>query len=183
MLEVICGPMYSGKSEELMRRLRRAQIAGRSTVLIKPMIDNRYSDEDVVSHNGLKMPAIALDTDDLEGFYDVAGDYQVVGVDEIQFFGEWAQMAVNAIAEYKTIIVSGLDMTFRQEPFGIMPNLLATGDSILKLTAICHKCGSEQGVYTQRLVDGAPAPFDGPTVVVGGMESYEARCRECFEIE
>jgi thymidine kinase len=178
-LEVICGPMFSGKSEELMRRLRRADIAGYNVTLVKPAIDGRYGDRHVKSHSGMAMLATSVNT--AGGIPVHAFSYGVVGIDEGQFFDDddFVEI-VQESAKKRIVIISGLDMNFRCEPFGHMPTLLAVADRVDKLTAICHKCGGD-ATLTQRLVDGKPAPFQGPTVLVGGFESYEARCRNCFE--
>jgi len=176
-LEVVCGPMYSGKSEELMRRLRRAEIAGYKVALFKWAGDHRYKREKVVSHAGREM--IALPVDDL-GFLALHSlGYDVVGIDEGQFFPNLTAIA-EAMSKKQIVIISGLDMTYRGEPFGDMPTLLAIADRIDKLSAVCHSCGADASM-TQRLINGKPAPFSGPTVQVGGLESYEARCRKCFE--
>lgn len=176
-LEVVTGPMYSGKSEELMRRLRRAQIGGKTVVLFKPHLDKRYKHNQVVSHAGREMDAVLVSTASTLTV-DSLG-YDVVGIDEVQFIEDILE-PIKRMAERQTVIVSGLDMTFRREPFGEVPTLLAIADRIDKLTAVCHACGAD-ATLTQRLIDGKPAPFLGPTVQVGGLESYEARCRRCFE--
>lgn len=176
-LEVVCGPMYSGKSEELMRRLRRAQIAGKTVALFKPQIDSRYKKRSVVSHAGREMEA--LETSSAESLLVAALGYDVLGIDEVQFL-DGAVEPIRKMAERQIVIVAGLDMTYRREPFGDMPTLLAIADSIEKLTAVCHMCGAD-ATLTQRLINGKPASFSGPTVQVGGLDSYEARCRRCFE--
>lgn len=177
-LEVIVGPMYSGKSEELMRRLRRSTIAGKSVVLFKPQFDRRYKHNQVVSHAGMEMDAILL-TDVSQLRVDAFG-YDVVGIDEVQFFTDIWEPIMYMAGRGQTVVVSGLDQTFRREPFGEIPTLLSLADRIDKLSAVCHSCGAD-ATLTQRLIDGKPAPFDGPTVQVGGLESYEARCRKCFQ--
>jgi thymidine kinase len=182
-LEVITGPMFSGKTEELIRRLRRHQIAGRRTILMRPSFDTRYSDVESISHSGSRMTSFAVDPV-AEQLWANGQFFDVVGVDEIQFFAQpelRIEEAINWLIEGgKTVIVSGLDMTYRCEPFGVMPHLLAIANSVQKLTAVCQVCGEDAG-YTQRLVDGKPAPFAGETIVVGGLETYAARCRQCFE--
>lgn len=169
--------MYSGKSEELMRRLRRAEIAGYKVGLFKWAGDHRYKREKVVSHAGSEM--VAHPVDDLGVLVLSALGYDIVGIDEGQFFSGLAPIAM-AMAKKQTVIVSGLDMTYRGEPFGDMPILLAVADRIDKLSAVCHSCGAD-ATLTQRLIDAKPAPFSGPTVQVGGLDTYEARCRRCFE--
>lgn len=176
-LEVITGPMFSGKSEELMRRLRRAQIAGRTVALFKPKVDSRYKRTSVVSHAGREMEALEINSAE-RLLVDTLG-FDVVGIDEVQFL-EGIVKPIEKMVERQVVIVSGLDMTFRREPFGDLPVLLALADEVHKLTAVCHSCGAD-ATLTQRLIDGKPAPFSGPTVQVGGLESYEARCRRCFE--
>jgi len=182
-LTVITGPMYSGKSEELIRLLRRAAIGGKTTILLRPNIDDRYSKKDLVSHAGISHKAHSIKPTADEIW--VAGThFDVIGIDEVQFFEnqDWTiESTIDFLIDSgKEIIVSGLDMTYRKEPFGHMPNLLAMADRVFKLDAVCHRC---KGVatLTQRLVNGKPAPHSGPTIQIGGEESYEARCRECFE--
>lgn len=183
-LTVICGPMYSGKSEELIRLLRRAAIGNKTTVLLRPDIDHRYHKKDLVSHAGITHKAHPIEPV-AEQIFANGQFFDVVGVDEIQFFSMHEGNTVEEMITWlldmgKEIVVSGLDMTFRREPFGCIPNLMAMADKVLKLDAVCHKCGGTANL-TQRLVDGKPASFDGPTIKVGGTESYEARCRICFE--
>lgn len=176
-LEVITGPMFSGKSEELMRRLRRSQIAGYKVGLFKPDIDHRYKREKVVSHNGTEMHAVLVKSE--SDLHIQAFGYDVIGVDEVQFIENVVQ-TIRDLAKNNIVIVSGLDMTYRAEPFGEMPTLLAIAERVDKYTAVCHSCGAD-ATRTQRLLDGKPAPFSGPTVQVGGVESYEARCLKCFQ--
>lgn len=176
-LEVITGPMFSGKSEELMRRLRRAQIAGYNVGLFKPLIDSRYKKDKVVSHNGTEMKAHLVEGNDLP--VNTIG-FDFVGIDEVQFLDNVVESVQHMTHRGQIVIVSGLDMTYRAEPFGTMPILLAIAERVDKLTAVCHSCGAD-ATRTQRLVDGKPASFAGPTVQVGGIESYEARCVRCFE--
>ena len=184
-LTVICGPMYSGKSEELIRLLRRAAIGGKTTILLRPNIDHRYNKKDLVSHAGSTHKAHAIEPV-AEQIWANGQLFDVVGIDEIQFFGTHEDNTVEEMVNWlvdhgKEVIVSGLDMTYRREPFGCIPNLMAMADRVLKLDAVCHKCGGV-ATQTQRLVDDKPAPFSGPTIQVGGTDSYEARCRRCFEI-
>lgn len=178
-LEVICGPMFSGKSEEMIRRLRRAKIAGKNVIAYHPSIDNRYSVNEIVSHSGSKIDSISAKTPvDIMINYR---DYDVIGIDEAQFFSD---LLIEVIQEFihngKIVIVAGLDMTYRQEPFGEMPTLMTMADTVLKLSAVCAICG-EDAMMTQRLINGDPAPFSGDTIQVGGLDTYEARCRNCFE--
>jgi len=180
-LEVICGPMYAGKSEELIRRLRRVEIAGQKSVVFKPIIDNRYSATEIASHNGTKREAYAVR--DSYSIWEVLvdSDFDVIAIDEIQFFDDDITGLVYALLKSgKRVIVSGLDMDFRQDPFSVMPDLLAIAKEVLKLTAVCQVCGQD-AMYTQRLLNGEPAPFDGETVIVGAQEQYEARCGDCYK--
>jgi thymidine kinase len=182
-LEVITGPMYAGKSEELMRRLRRAEIAHQKTVVFKPTIDNRYGAGVVSSHIGNQWSAYSVK--DAYQAWDILQEgnenYDVIAIDEIQFFDDDITGVVFGLLEQgKRVIVSGLDMDFRKDPFSVMPDLLAIAKFIVKLRAVCQTCG-EDAMYTQRLVDGNPAPLDGETVIVGGTEQYEARCENCWE--
>lgn len=178
-LEVICGPMFSGKSEEMIRRLRRAEIAGQRVVIFKPRIDDRYDASDVVSHAGVRMRAVAVD-----GVAELVGraaGHDVVGIDEVQFFDAGIVEASLGLADRGVrVVVSGLDQDFRRLPFGVMPDLLAHAEFVDKLQAVCHRCGGT-ATTTQRLVEGRPAAYSGETVVVGAAEQYEARCRDCHE--
>jgi thymidine kinase len=178
-LELICGPMFSGKSEELMRRLRRVGYARKSAILIKPAIDDRYSVNEVVSHEGQRMAARVVRKP--EAILELAAGCDVVGVDEGQFLDDSLIGVCEELIERGVrVVIAGLELDYRQEPFGPMPRLLAMADEVAKLKAVCHRCG-EAAMYTQRLVDGKPAPFSGETVVIGGLDSYQARCRACFQ--
>ena len=178
-LEVISGPMFSGKSEELMRRLRRVGYARKSAILFKPAVDDRYSLDEVVSHDGQRMAARVVA--DSSRMPSLAAGYDVVGIDEAQFLDAGLVDACDSMtARGQRVVVAGLDLDYRRLPFGTMPLLLALADETAKLKAVCHACGEPAG-YTQRLVDGAPAPFSGETVLIGGTDSYEARCRACYE--
>jgi len=177
-LEVICGPMYCGKTEELLRRLRRANIAGKRVVAIKPSTDTRS--EEIQSRSGAKAKGLLLD--DVTLLERMTFDFDIVGIDEAQFFPakELVEQIDLAIQNGQTVVIAGLDLNYRQEPFGAMPTLLCLADSVTKLSAICHSCG-EDAMFTQRLIDGEPAPFNGPEVIVGSEDFYEARCRKCFQ--
>jgi len=179
-LEVVCGPMFSGKSEELIRRLRRAEIAGQRVLIVKPKIDSRYDIGHVVSHAGAKMRAVAVSSPaDIPGLVE---GYDVIGVDEVQFFAPEIVLILDGLVEKGLrVLVSGLDQDFRGFPFGPMPELLCRAELVDKLQAVCHRCGGP-ATMTQRLVDGFPAPADGATIVVGALEQYEARCRSCHEL-
>jgi len=185
-LVVICGSMFSGKSEELMFRLRRAGYAKKKVLTIKHQIDTRKSFACIVSHNGEKREANSIGncSDGMHALIEMVDDtIDVIGIDEIQFFPPAVipifQQFVN---EGKQVIVAGLDMNFRGEPFGIVPTLMAIADEVIKLRAICISCGNEANL-SQRLINGVPARYDDPTILVGGEESYEARCRHCFTCE
>jgi thymidine kinase len=180
VIEVICGPMFSGKTEELIRRLTRAKIAKKDVRAFKPLIDTRGDKTEISSLAGSSFPCIA--TDDLWNTATLTPWPEVIGIDEVQFFDRQIIEDIRLLAYHwrKHIIVSGLDMTYRCEPFGVVPDLLAIADNITKLSAVCHECGKD-AIYTQRLIDGKPAPTDGPTVQVGSLDTYEARCGDCFQ--
>ena len=178
-LEVVCGPMFSGKSEELIRRLRRAEIAGQKALIVKPAVDDRYDVGHVVSHAGAKMRAVT--TRSGAEVACLSAGYDAVGIDEVQFFDDGIVEAITAIvARGARVVAAGLAQDFRGEPFGSMPTLLCVAEFVDKLEAVCHRCGGP-ATMTQRLVDGDPAPFSGETVVIGALDSYEARCRACYE--
>lgn len=178
-IEVICGCMFSGKSEELMRRLRRAEIAKQKVMVFKPDIDNRYGLANVSSHDGRKYEAIPIKhpADMLEHLSN--GDQiTVVGVDEAQFFDDSIVAVSRKLAdEGVRVIVAGLDLDFRAEPFGPMPALLAEAEQVDKLHAICVISG-EPATRTQRLINGEPARYDDPIIMIGAQDSYEARSRQ-----
>jgi thymidine kinase len=178
-LEVVCGPMFSGKSEEMMRRLRRAEIAGQRVLLFKPKVDDRFDVHDVGSHAGVRMSAVAVDS--AAELVARSHGCDVVGIDEVQFFEQTIVDAMLTLAEGGVrVIAAGLDQDFRRLPFGPMPELLARAEFVDKLQAVCHRCGGA-ATTTQRLVDGRPALYSGETIVVGALDSYEARCRDCHE--
>jgi len=178
-LEVICGPMFSGKSEEMIRRLRRAEIAGQRVVILKPRIDDRYDATDIVSHAGARMRAVPIASAD--DVLQRAEGFDVVGIDEVQFLEHAIVAHALELANRGVrVVVAGLDQDFRRLPFGPMPALLSHAEFVDKLQAVCHRCGGP-ATTTQRLVDGHPAPYSGETVVVGAAEQYEARCRDCHE--
>ena len=178
-LEVVCGPMFSGKSEELIRRVRRAEIAGLRALIVKPAVDDRYDVGHVVSHGGAKMRAVTAVSGADVG--RLAGGYEAVGVDEAQFFDPDIVGAISDLVDGGVrVAAAGLAQDFRGLPFGSMPTLLCVAEFVDKLEAVCHKCGGP-ATMTQRLVDGRPAPFGGETIQVGALDSYEARCRACFE--
>ena len=180
-VELICGSMFSGKTEELIRRLRRAVIAKQKVQVFKPLMDTRYHEGQVTSHNGMGFEAKPVDSagDILE---DLAPDTTVVAIDEVQFFDPAVIGICDLLAgQGKRVICAGLDTDFRGVPFGPMPDLLARAELVDKLHAICVVCG-EEASRTQRLIDGQPARFDDPVVLVGAAEVYEARCRQCHEV-
>ena len=179
-LEVVCGPMFSGKSEELIRRLRRAEIAGQRTLIVKPQIDDRFDVGHVVSHAGARTRAVtAAASADVQR---LARGYDAVGIDEVQFFDAGIVEAIDALVQGGArVVAAGLAQDFRGLPFGMMPTLLCVAEFVDKLEAVCHRCGGP-ATRTQRLVDGEPAPFDGATIQVGALECYEARCRACHSV-
>ncbi len=180
-LEVITGSMFCGKTEELIRRLRRAAIAKQQVQVFKPGIDNRYAEEKVTSHNGLNFDAEPIQSAG-EILAKLREGTTVVAVDEAQFFDDEIAVIVQKLADRGLrVIVAGLDMDFRGEPFGPMPIILSKAERVDKLHAICMICG-EPASRTQRLVDGAPARYHDPVVIVGADEMYEARCREHHEV-
>ena len=181
-LEVITGPMYCGKSEELIRRLRRVKIAKQKVKVFKPVLDNRYSKKDVVSHSGDSIEAVPVDHPE-EIMERIDSTIDVVGIDEAQFFhNDLIQICEKLADSGVRVILAGLDRDFRNEPFGPMPELMSRAEYIDKLHAICIQCG-EPASRTQRLIDGEPAAKDDPVILVGADEVYEARCRNCHEIK
>ncbi len=180
-LEVICGSMYSGKSEELIRRVKRAKIGRLKVQVFKPKIDSRFNIVKVVTHNGDEAEATAV-PDSGVLFSLVEEDTQVVAIDEAQFFDKGIIDVCRRLADGgKRVIVAGLDMDFRGQPFGPTPALLAMAEYVDKLQAICLKCGNPAN-RTQRLVNGQPAKASEPTILIGASETYEARCRHCHEV-
>lgn len=180
-VEIICGSMFCGKTEELIRRLRRAEIARQKVQVFKPSIDKRYSVDSVTSHAGMNFEAITINAAS-DILIWLKPDTTVVGVDEAQFLDEEIVPIVNQLADRNIrVIVAGLDLDFRGEPFGSMPDLIAKAERVDKLQAICMVCG-EPASRTQRLVNGKPARFDDPVVIVGAAELYEARCRKHHEV-
>ncbi|MEC3432866.1 thymidine kinase [Bacillus cereus] len=173
--------MFSGKSEELIRRVRRTQFAKQHAIVFKPCIDNRYSEEDVVSHNGLKVKAVPVSASK-DIFEHITEDMDVIAIDEVQFFDGDIVEVVQVLANrgYR-VIVAGLDQDFRGLPFGQVPQLMAIAEHVTKLQAVCSACGSPAS-RTQRLIDGEPAAFDDPIILVGASESYEPRCRHCHAV-
>lgn len=185
-LEVICGSMFSGKTEELMRRLKRAEFAKQHILTIKHFIDDRHHHTCITSHDGRQRVAFPLDNniESLNKIIELSqNNVDVVGIDEVQFFpNKIADVIDTLISNGKRVIVAGLDLDFRGEPFGIMPLLMAIADEVMKLKAICVVCGHEAH-HSQRIVDGKPALYHAPLILIGAKESYEARCRDCFQID
>jgi thymidine kinase len=173
-IEVICGPMFSGKSEELMRRLRRAMIARKRVQVFKPILDDRYSKDEIVSHTDIRMKSEAMkDVSEVLGRLDWRT--QVVGIDEANFFGQGLVEIVSQLADSgKQVIMAGLDTDYMGRPFPPLPDLLTLAESITKTLAICMRCGNP-AKHTQRLVE------SNDLIVVGAAGMYEARCRRCFE--
>lgn len=177
-IEVICGSMFCGKSEELIRRVRRAIIAKQKVKVFKPSIDDRYGIQSVTSHTGQTVEAISVKSS--REILDLAnGGTTVVAIDEAQFFDSAIVEVAQELADTHNIrvIIAGLDLDFRGEPFGSMPHLMSIAEKVVKLHAICVVCG-ESASRTQRLVNGKPAKYDDPIILVGAQESYEARCRK-----
>ena len=180
-IEVITGPMFAGKTEELIRRIKRLEYAKKNIVVLKPTIDKRYSIDEIVSHSNLRTKSytISSSSEIMKYVYD---DTYAVIIDEVQFLDMETPNVLNELANQgKRVIVSGLDKDFRGEPFGNMPSILAMAESVTKLTAICVKCG-ENATCTQRIINGLPARYTDEIVLVGAKESYEPRCRKCHEV-
>ena len=171
-IEVVCGSMFSGKTEELIRRLRRAQIAKQRVAIFKPAIDTRYAEDRIVSHSGVSLPSVTVST--AEEILDRAGDVEVVGIDEVQFFDLDLVPVCETLADRgHRVIVAGLDQDYLAQPFEPMPQLLAIAEYITKTLAICMVCGNPAN-RTQRVTQRSER------VLVGAADSYEARCRRCF---
>jgi thymidine kinase len=181
-IEAISGVMFSGKSEELLRRVRRAALARKRVQVFKSHLDGRYGGLQYVStHDGGRIESEPV-ASSVELMERVRPDTQVVAIDEVQFLDEGVVAVANALADRGVrVIVAGTDMDFRGHPFGPIPAFLAVAERIDKLHAICVRCG-QLATRNQRLIDGRPAPAEGPTIQVGGLESYEARCRGCHEV-
>lgn len=177
-IEVICGSMFSGKSEELIRRVHRVQIARKKVQVFKPTVDSRFAVQYIYSHNGSKIEAINIGKPK-ELLLKLDPDTEVIAIDEAQFYSDDIISICQKLADQgKRVIIAGLDQDFRGEPFGPTPKLLAIAEYIDKLQAICMVCGNP-AFRTQRLVNGEPAKYSDPTILIGAKESYEARCRKC----
>ena len=181
-VEVITGVMFSGKSEELIRRVRRAVIARQHVQVFKSHLDDRYAGVySVTTHDGAFVEAHPVNSA-TQVMREIDRRAEVVAIDEAQFLDEGLVEVATTLANRGVrVIVAGTDMDFRAEPFGPMPSLMAIAELIDKLHAICVKCG-DPACRNQRMIDGAPAPYDSPTIMVGGSETYEARCRHCHEV-
>ena len=172
-IEVVCGSMFSGKTEELIRRLRRAQIANQKVAIFKPALDTRYSESDIVSHKGSAIPSRPVSSS--QQILLLTDDVEVIGIDEAQFFDEGiVEVAVQLANKGTRVIAAGLDMDFKGQPFGPMPGLLARAELVTKVHAICQKCGSLAN-YSYRLTK------DEGQVLLGEKDIYEPRCRACFQ--
>jgi thymidine kinase len=180
-IEVICGCMFSGKTEELIRRVKRAQIAKQKVQVFQHRLDTRYGERRVASHSGAHLEAVTVQRpSDIVAL--VKPDTHVVAIDELQFFELSIAEACQELADRGVrVIVAGLDMDFRGEPFGPIPLLLAQAELVDKLQAICVVCGAPAS-RTQRLINGKPAHYEDPIIMVGASEVYEARCRMCHDV-
>jgi thymidine kinase len=180
-IEVVCGPMFAGKTEELIRRIKRLEYAKQNVLVFKPVIDTRYAVAEIVSHNLSKKPSIIINNS-IEIYNYVKQDTDAVVIDEVQFFDQEIIMVAENLADRGIrVIVGGLDSDFRGEPFGPMPELLARAEFVTKLTAICVKSGLP-ATRTQRIINGKPAHYDDPIILVGANESYEPRSRHFHEV-
>lgn len=181
-IEVICGCMFAGKTETLIARVQHYQQEHKKVKIFKPIIDDRYSQNEVVSHSQQRLSCIAVNSV-VEMERQVSADDEVIVIDEAQFFDERLIGFCEDLANDETIVLlTGLDLDFRGEPFGIMPELLARAEYVTKLTATCAVCGAP-ATRTQRLINGKPASYDDPIVFVDGKDSYEPRCRKCHEVK
>lgn len=183
-IEVVSGSMFSGKTEELLRRLRRAEIAGQSVAAFTPAIDDRYGEATLGSHAGQSWQAKVVDNtpDGVWEIPETLNGEMVVAIDEANFFPAELVAVCEALADNdRRVIVSGTDQTFRGEPFEPLPQLMAVAEYVDKFQAICTECG-EPATRNQRLIEGEPAHVDDPTIMVGAAESYEARCRNCHVV-
>ena len=180
-LEVIAGCMFAGKTEELIRRIKVLEFAKKKILVFKPAIDNRYSQTKVVSHAGSSVNSIVVEkAKDILNV--VTDDVDVVAIDEVQFFDHDIVYVCDILcSKGKRVMVAGLDTDFRAEPFGAMAELITSAEFVMKLTAICTKCGAP-ATRTQRIVNGNPAHYNDSLILVGASESYEARCRHCYEM-
>jgi thymidine kinase len=180
-IEVISGCMFAGKTEELIRRIKVLEFAKKNVLVFKPALDNRYSDTKVVSHGGSAVDSIVVENA-RQILEFVRDDTDVVAIDEVQFFDMDIMLVCDYLAKKGVrVMAAGLDTDFRAEPFGVMPQLITDAEFVTKLTAVCMKCGAP-ATRTQRLVNGRPASYHDPIIMVGASEAYEARCRHCHEV-
>lgn len=180
-VEVISGCMFAGKTEELLRRLRRAEIASQEISIFTPDIDDRFGQHNIGSHSEQTRAATVVDSENPREIRN-ATNFDVVGIDEANFFDDSIVDIVESLADNATrVIICGTDQTFRGEPFNPLPELMAVADDVAKLRAVCSLCG-RQATRNQRLIDGEPAHANSPTLKVGGEESYQARCRHCHSV-
>lgn len=179
--ELISGPMSCGKTEELLRRIRRCIIAKKKVKVISPGIDTRTGGDYIESRNGLWLDAVKVKH--AIQILSLAKDCEVVAIDELQFFdSNIVPVITQLINQGKKVIGTGLELDFKAEPFGFMPQLLCIATKVDKLHAVCMKCGCEEATRTQRLIDGKPADKNSPLIMIGGDETYEARCVKCYEL-
>ncbi len=180
--ELITGPMSCGKTEELLRRIRRSIIAKRKVKAISPDVDTRAKGDYIESRNGLWLDAIKV-KHAIQIMSVVKPDDEVIAIDELQFFDSNIVKVISKLMdEGKKVIGTGLELDFKAEPFGSMPELMCIATKVDKLHAVCMKCGSEHATRTQRLIDGKPADKNSPLIMIGGDETYEARCIKCYEL-
>lgn len=180
-IETISGCMFAGKTEELIRRIKVLEFAKKEIMVFKPVIDNRYSETKVVSHAGSSVESFVIN-EAIEILEMVKPTTQVVAIDEVQFFDNDICAVCNELADRGIrVMAAGLDTDFRGEPFGPMPKLMTEAEFVTKLAAVCNKCGAP-ATRTQRIVNGKPASYNDPIIMVGAAESYEARCRHCHEV-
>ena len=180
-IETISGCMFAGKTEELIRRIKVLEFAKKEIMVFKPVIDNRYSESKVVSHAGSSVESYII-SDALEILDMIKPTTQVVAIDEVQFFDDNVCDVCNELADRGIrVMAAGLDTNFKGEPFGPMPQLMTEAEFVTKLAAVCNKCGAP-ATRTQRIVNGRPASYNDPIILVGAAESYEARCRHCHEV-
>ncbi|MBP3820371.1 thymidine kinase [bacterium] len=179
--ELITGPMSCGKTEELLRRIRRCIIAKKKVIVISPNIDTRTNGDYIKSRNGLWLEAVKVKHS--IQIMSLVKNYQVVAIDELQFFdANIVPVITELMKQGKKIIGTGLELDFKAEPFGYMPQLMCIATKVDKLHAVCMKCGCEEATRTQRLIDGKPADKSSPLIMIGGDETYEARCIKCYEL-
>jgi thymidine kinase len=180
--ELITGPMSCGKTEELLRRIRRSIIAKKKVKVISPAIDTRSNGDYIESRNGLWLDAIKV-KHSYQILSMVKPEDEIIAIDELQFFDEYIVKVITQLMnDGKKVMGTGLDLDFKAEPFGYMPELLCLATKVDKLTAVCMKCGCENATRTQRLVDGKPVDKNSPLIMIGGNETYEARCVKCYEL-